>query len=56
LKISLIEQKHHPIRGYSPAKWSVRAIAPHWSYINEDGVPNVKSVMAMQDYQQHVRV
>jgi len=28
----------------------VRAIAPHWSYTNEDGVPNVKSVMAMQDY------
>lgn len=28
----------------------VKAIAPHWSYTNEDGVPNVKSVMAMQDY------
>jgi NitT/TauT family transport system substrate-binding protein len=28
----------------------VRAIAPNWSYVNEDGVPNVKSVMAMQDY------
>jgi len=28
----------------------VRAIAPHWSYTNEDGVPNVKSVMAQQDY------
>jgi hypothetical protein len=24
LKISLIEQKHHPIRRYSPAKWSLR--------------------------------
>ena len=28
----------------------VRAIAPNWSYTNEDGIPNVKSVMAMQDY------
>jgi NitT/TauT family transport system substrate-binding protein len=28
----------------------VRAIAPHWSYTNEDGIPNVKSVMMMQDY------
>lgn len=28
----------------------VKAIAPHWSYSNEDGIPNVKSVMAMQDY------
>ncbi len=28
----------------------VKAIAPHWSYTNDDGIPNVKSVMAMQDY------
>ncbi len=28
----------------------VKAIAPHWSYINEDGLPNVDSIMAMQDY------
>jgi NitT/TauT family transport system substrate-binding protein len=28
----------------------VRAIAPNWSYTNENGIPNVKSVMAMQDY------
>ena len=28
----------------------VKAIAPHWSYTSEDGAPNVKSVMAMQDY------
>ncbi|MBI1205172.1 MAG: PhnD/SsuA/transferrin family substrate-binding protein [Rhodopseudomonas sp.] len=28
----------------------VKAIAPNWSYTNEDGIPNVKSVMAMQDY------
>jgi NitT/TauT family transport system substrate-binding protein len=28
----------------------VRAIAPNWSYLNEDGIPNVKSVMAMQNY------
>lgn len=28
----------------------VRAIAPNWSYVNEDGVPNIKSVMAMQNY------
>lgn len=28
----------------------VRAIAPNWSYSNEDGIPNVASVMAIQDY------
>jgi NitT/TauT family transport system substrate-binding protein len=28
----------------------VRAIAPHWSHTNEDGIPNIKSVMAQQDY------
>ena len=28
----------------------VRAIAPNWSYTNEDGIPNVASVMAIQDY------
>jgi NitT/TauT family transport system substrate-binding protein len=28
----------------------VRAISPHWSASNEDGIPNVKSVMAQQDY------
>ncbi|HZL38936.1 MAG TPA: ABC transporter substrate-binding protein [Pseudolabrys sp.] len=28
----------------------VRAIAPHWSYTNEDGIPNVKSVMQQQNY------
>ncbi len=28
----------------------VRAIAPHWSYTNEDGTPNIGSVMAQQDY------
>ena len=28
----------------------LKAIAPHWSYINEDGAPNVKSVMEMQDF------
>src|SRR5581483_1266939 len=28
----------------------VRAIAPHWSHTNEDGLPNVKSVMTQQDY------
>src|SRR5690349_13545304 len=28
----------------------VKAIAPHWSYINEDGVPLADSVMAMQDF------
>ncbi len=28
----------------------VKAIAPHWSYINEDGLPNVDSIMAMQDF------
>jgi len=28
----------------------VKAIAPHWSYTNEDGIPNVQSVMAQQDY------
>ena len=33
-----------------PTPELVRAIAPHWSYTNEDGIPNVKSVMAQQDY------
>jgi NitT/TauT family transport system substrate-binding protein len=28
----------------------VKAIAPHWSYVNEDGIPVVDSVMAMQDF------
>jgi len=28
----------------------VKAIAPHWSYINEDGLPLVDSVMGMQDF------
>ncbi len=28
----------------------VEAIAPHWTYINENGVPNVDSIMAMQDF------
>ena len=28
----------------------VTAIAPHWSYLNEDGQPNVDSIMAMQDF------
>ena len=28
----------------------VKAIAPHWSYINEDGMPLVDSIMAMQDF------
>jgi NitT/TauT family transport system substrate-binding protein len=28
----------------------VKAIAPHWSYVNEDGVPPVDSIMTMQDY------
>lgn len=29
---------------------TVKAIAPFWSYVNEDGVPNVASMMKMQDY------
>ncbi len=28
----------------------VKAIAPHWSYVNEDGLPLADSVMAMQDF------
>jgi len=28
----------------------VTAIAPHWSYLNEEGRPNVESIMAMQDF------
>lgn len=28
----------------------VRAIAPNWSYVSEDGLPNVQSIMKMQDY------
>ncbi|HWM82105.1 MAG TPA: ABC transporter substrate-binding protein [Pseudolabrys sp.] len=29
---------------------TVRAIAPHWSYTSEDGMPNIAGVMKMQDY------
>ena len=29
---------------------TIKAIAPNWSYVNEDGQPNVKSIMKMQDY------
>jgi NitT/TauT family transport system substrate-binding protein len=28
----------------------VRAIAPNWSYVNEDGMPLVDSIMEMQDF------
>jgi NitT/TauT family transport system substrate-binding protein len=28
----------------------VKAIAPHWSYVNEDGMPLVDSIMEMQDF------
>ncbi len=28
----------------------VKAIAPNWGYLNEDGVPPVESIMAMQDF------
>jgi NitT/TauT family transport system substrate-binding protein len=28
----------------------VRAIAPHWSYVSEDGMPPIDSILAMQDY------
>jgi NitT/TauT family transport system substrate-binding protein len=28
----------------------LKAIAPHWSYINEDGMPQVDSIMDMQDF------
>ena len=28
----------------------VRAIAPNWGYINEDGAPAVDSIMGMQDF------
>ncbi|HEY7248610.1 MAG TPA: ABC transporter substrate-binding protein [Xanthobacteraceae bacterium] len=28
----------------------IKAIAPHWSYINEDGKPPVDEIMKMQDY------
>src|SRR5215467_7672987 len=28
----------------------VKAIAPHWSYTNEDGMPLVDSIMEMQDF------
>jgi NitT/TauT family transport system substrate-binding protein len=28
----------------------IKAIAPHWSYINEDGAPPVDSIMTMQDF------
>ena len=29
---------------------TIKAIAPNWSYVNEDGIPNIPSVMKMQDY------
>jgi NitT/TauT family transport system substrate-binding protein len=28
----------------------LKAIAPHWSYVSDDGEPNVKSIMEMQDF------
>jgi NitT/TauT family transport system substrate-binding protein len=28
----------------------IKAIAPHWSYVNEDGAPQVDSIMDMQDF------
>jgi len=28
----------------------VTAIAPHWAYLNEEGRPNVESIMSMQDF------
>jgi NitT/TauT family transport system substrate-binding protein len=28
----------------------VKAIAPYWSYTSEDGLPQIESIMAMQDY------
>ena len=28
----------------------IKAIAPHWSYVSEDGLPPIDSIMAMQDY------
>ena len=28
----------------------VKAIAPNWGYLNEDGVPPIDSIMAMQDF------
>src|SRR5215831_18347803 len=28
----------------------IKAIAPHWSYVNEDGAPPVDSIMKMQDF------
>ena len=31
----------------------IKAIAPHWSYLNEDGTPEVDSIMAMQDFWTH---
>lgn len=29
---------------------TIKAIAPNWSYVNEDGIPNIPSIMKMQDY------
>jgi NitT/TauT family transport system substrate-binding protein len=28
----------------------IKAIAPHWSYVDEDGAPPVDSIMALQDF------
>jgi NitT/TauT family transport system substrate-binding protein len=47
---------HHPeivailAKGTGAKPEIVRTIAPHWSYINEQGTPNVSSIMEMQDF------
>jgi len=28
----------------------LKAVAPHWEWIAEDGMPNVASIMAEQDF------
>jgi NitT/TauT family transport system substrate-binding protein len=28
----------------------IKQIAPHWAYLNEDGLPQIESIMAMQDF------
>jgi NitT/TauT family transport system substrate-binding protein len=52
-----LDPKNHPVEVEILARNTalnkpelVTAIAPHWAAINADGVPNVASIMAMQDF------
>jgi NitT/TauT family transport system substrate-binding protein len=52
-----VDPGHHPDVVAILAKSTVlnkpeiyKAIAPHWSYISDDGIPNIDSMMAIQDF------